>query len=252
LALRLLCITAHPDDETGSFGGALMQAHARGVETSVLCLTEGRKASHRGTAKDDDELARLRRREFAAALEVLGVDHGEVLEYPDGALTQLDFLEVTAKLVERIRRFRPQVVLTFSGDGNVNLHPDHMMVSFFTTAAFHWAGRTTPAFSQIDGLLAPYRPQKLYYSTAPFLAYRTSEETQLIPLTPASLILDLGDLAARKVEAFRRHTTQSVILDRIGPAVKKHMSREGYLLAAAPGISILSGEKDMFEGVVGD
>src|ERR1700721_846625 len=71
LPLRLMCFTAHPDDECGAFGGALMMAHQRGVETSVVCLTEGRAGSHRGNARNDDELAQLRRHEFAAALRVL-------------------------------------------------------------------------------------------------------------------------------------------------------------------------------------
>ncbi len=131
MPLRLMCFTAHPDDECGAFGGALMMAHRRGVETSVVCLTEGRAGSHRGNARTDDELAELRRQEFAAALRVLGVTHGEVLNYPDGGLMREDFPAVTTVLVERIRRFRPHVVLTFGGDGNVNLHPDHTMVSFF-------------------------------------------------------------------------------------------------------------------------
>ena len=140
MPLRLMCFTAHPDDECGAFGGALMQAHQRGVETKVVCLTEGRAASNRGSARSGDELAALRRKEFAAALRVLHVAHGEVLAYPDGKLALQDFTRVTTDLVERIRRFRPQVVLTFGGDGNVNLHPDHTMVCCFATAAFHWAG----------------------------------------------------------------------------------------------------------------
>ena len=171
-----MCFTAHPDDECGAFGGALMMAHQRGVETSVVCLTEGRAGSHRGNARNDEELAQLRRQEFAAALRVLGVAHGEVLAYPDGGLLHQDFPAVTTVLVERIRRFRPHVVLTFGGDGNVNLHPDHTMVSFFSTAAFHWAGRTNFAPEQLaDGLL-PFRAQKLYYAAAPFLAKGTRKK----------------------------------------------------------------------------
>jgi len=189
LPLRLMCFTAHPDDECGAFGGALMMAHERGVETSVVCLTEGRAGSHRGNARNDDELAQLRRQEFAAALRVLGVAGGEVLAYPDGGLLRQDFAAVTTVLVERIRRFRPHVVLTFGGDGNVNLHPDHTMVSFFSTAAFHWAGRTNFAPEQLaDGLL-PFRAQKLYYAAAPFLANPDPEEARKITLMPASLVL---------------------------------------------------------------
>ena len=108
MPLRLMCFTAHPDDECGAFGGALMLAHQRGVETSVVCLTEGRAASHRGDARSGEELANLRRQEFAAALRVLGVAHGEVLAYPDGQLAQQDFSGVTADLVERIR---PEVLI---------------------------------------------------------------------------------------------------------------------------------------------
>src|SRR5215475_16013135 len=65
--LRLLCITAHPDDEAGGFGGTLLHYAQRGVETHVLCLTPGQAATHRGGAKSDDELAQIRRREFAAS-----------------------------------------------------------------------------------------------------------------------------------------------------------------------------------------
>src|ERR1700722_2721117 len=204
-----MCITAHPDDECGAFGGALMLAHQRGVETSVICLTEGRAGSHRGTARNDDELGDLRRQEFASALRVLGVTQGEVLNYPDGGLAGLDFTAVTKVLVERIRRFRPQVVLTFGGDGNVNLHPDHTMVSFFATAAFHWAGRNNFAPEQLAAGLLPFRPQKLYYAAAPFLANPNPEEARKITLMPASLVLTSGDMKAKKLEAFMEHKSQA-------------------------------------------
>ena len=67
MAYRLMCITAHPDDECGAFGGALLMAHAAGAETTVICLTEGQAASHRGGASSSTQLAELRRSEFAAA-----------------------------------------------------------------------------------------------------------------------------------------------------------------------------------------
>jgi LmbE family N-acetylglucosaminyl deacetylase len=245
-----MCFTAHPDDECGAFGGALMQAHQRGVETSVVCLTEGRAASNRGNARSGEELAALRRQEFAAALRVLDVTHGEVLGYPDGGLAREDFTRVTTALVERIRRFRPQVVLTFGGDGNVNLHPDHTMVCFFATAAFHWAGRTNFAPWQITAGLLPYRPQKLYYGAAPFLAHADAEEAPRIPMMPASLVLQLGgELKARKFEAFQQHTTQTEMLSKIKIVVEETGGEEKYLLAAAPGLPSSPLETDMFAGL---
>jgi LmbE family N-acetylglucosaminyl deacetylase len=249
LALRLMCLTAHPDDECGAFGGALMLAHQRGAESSVVCLTEGRAASHRGDARTEDELAQLRRQEFAAALRVLGVAHGEVLAYPDGQLAQQNFISVTAVLVERIRRFRPHLVLTFGGDGNVNLHPDHTMVSCFATAAFHWAGRSNFAPEQLTAGLVPYRPQKLYYGAAPFLAYADAEEARKIALMPASLVLEVGDLKAKKLEAFMQHTTQAELLAKVKAVFEKTGGEERYLLAAARGMRSSPLETDMFEGI---
>jgi LmbE family N-acetylglucosaminyl deacetylase len=241
-----MCITAHPDDECGAFGGALMQAHARGGETSVICLTEGRAASNRGAAADDNELAQLRRQEFAAALRVLSVTHGEVLAYLDGGLARQDFLAVTTVLVERIRRFGPHVVLTFGGDGNVNLHPDHTMACFFTTAAFHWAGRDNFAPEQE---LVPYRPQKLYYGAAPFLANANEEEARKIALMPASLVLEIGDLKYKKLEAFMQHTTQADLLAKVRPVFEETGGQEKYLLAAVTGMRSSPIETDMFAGI---
>ena len=241
-----MCFTAHPDDECGAFGGALMQAHQRGVETSVVCLTEGRAASNRGKARNADELAALRRQEFAAALRVLDVAHGEVLAYPDGGLARQDFTRVTTDLVERIRRFQPQVVLTFGGDGNVNLHPDHTMVCFFATAAFHWAGRANFAPEQITAGLLPYRAQKLYYAVAPFLV---NEEIPRIALVPASLVLTLGDLKAKKIEAFQQHTTQAELLAKVKAVLERTFGEEKYLLAAVPGMRSSPLETDMFAGL---
>ena len=249
MPLRLMCITAHPDDECGAFGGALMMAHQRGVETTVVCLTEGRAGSHRGNARNDEELAQLRRQEFAAALRVLGVAHGEVLDYPDGGLLRQDFAAVTTVLVERIRRFRPHVVLTFGGDGNVNLHPDHTMVSFFSTAAFHWAGRTNFAPEQLAAGLLPFRAQKLYYAAAPFLAKADPEEARIITLMPASLVFTLGGLKAKKLEAFMQHKTQAGMFAKIKMVFEETGDEEKYLLAATRGLPSSPLETDMFAGI---
>jgi LmbE family N-acetylglucosaminyl deacetylase len=239
-----MCITAHPDDECGAFGGALMRAHQRGMETSVLCLTEGRAASNRGNAGNEEELAQMRRQEFAAALRVLDVDHGEVLTYPDGNLVGQNFFSVTADLVDRIRRFQPHVVLTFGGDGNVNLHADHTMVSLFTTAAFYWAGRSNFAPG-----LPPWSPYKLYYGAAPFLAHASPQEALSISMMPASLVLDVEDLKAKKVEAFLQHTSQGKMLAKVREAFEQTGGEEKYLLAATRGLPASPMETDMFAGI---
>ena len=138
--LRLLCVTAHPDDEAGAFGGTLLLYHERGVETSVICLTAGTAARNRGTARTDEELATLRRAEFAASCKLLNVSHSEVLDFPDSKLDRTDFYQVVGALARRMREIRPHVVLTFGMDGGLTGHVDHAMAGMFATVAFEWAG----------------------------------------------------------------------------------------------------------------
>lgn len=250
MGLRLMCVTAHPDDESGAFGGALLRAHQQGARTSVICLTDGQAARHRGDTKEGAELGRVRRTEFAAALQVLGVGEGEVLGYPDGQLAQQNFSQVALALVEHIRRLRPQVVLSFGGDGGVNRHPDHTMACLFSTAAFHWAGRALLP-GQAASAFPPYQPQKLYYSSTPFLA-ANPDEISKTALVPSSLVLDVQDLKAKKYEAFRQHTTQAPVLERAGALFDKYAGEERYLLAAGPGLHHELRETGIFAGIAED
>ena len=136
---KLLCITAHPDDECYAFGGALALAAEHGAETYVICLTDGQAATNRGDAASGADLGKMRREEFIASCEVLGVSRHELLDYQDAHLEFADFSRTACLLVERIRAFQPDIVLTFGLDGAVNTHPDHSMVSCFASTAFHWA-----------------------------------------------------------------------------------------------------------------
>ncbi|MGA7525321.1 MAG: PIG-L family deacetylase [Acidobacteriaceae bacterium] len=244
---RLLCVTAHPDDESGAFGGALLLAHRAGAETGLLCFTDGQAAHFRGTAADDAELARMRRAELDAACAALGLTRCEVLHYPDGALPEQNFLELVGVAVERIRRWRPQVVLTFGADGAVNLHRDHTMVSLVTTAAFHWAARAE-LFPESG---AAWAAQKLYWSSPPFVSVRNHPElTAAAATVPWSLELRLGALADEKLAAFGRHTSQQAVLDRVGREnVRKGMQAERYLLAAKRGIGPVAEDAGMWAGI---
>lgn len=251
MPLRLLCITAHPDDESGGFAGALLQAHDLGVETKVICLTEGRAASNRGQAQSDDELATLRRSEFAKACEILHINHGTILDYPDGDLNKADFYAVVTMLVAEIRTFRPQIVLTFGGDGGPNLHRDHIMAGLFATAAFHWANRSFFAPEHFASGLKPYAPQKLYYVATTFTVSKFTEEAAVAPRVPFSLTLDIAALKDRKQQALEVHGSQGV-LDRAGDMYEKYGHQEHYLLAAARKPELIGVETSMFEGIDDD
>ncbi|HEX4039512.1 MAG TPA: PIG-L family deacetylase [Acidobacteriaceae bacterium] len=245
---RLLVVTAHPDDESGGFGGALLRSHRDGVDTTVLCFTDGQAAHFRGDAADAAELGILRRAEMDAACKVLGVTRHMVLHFPDGELPEQNFLEMVGIVVEAIRRWRPQVVLTFGGDGAVNLHRDHTVISLVTTAAFHWAGRVE-MFAGRAGL-QPWMPHKLYYASTPFVSVRDHPELSQAPTVPWSLTLELDEeFAQRKMEAFGKHHTQQGVLERVSEHVKQAMKAERYLLAAKRGIGAVSDDAGMWAGI---
>lgn len=249
MPLRLLCITAHPDDESGAFGGALLMAHRDGVETSLLCLTDGQAAHFRGGVEDNAELGSKRRAELAAACCLLGVTRHEVLHYPDGELSSQNFYKLVGDIVARIRSLRPQVVLTFGGDGGINLHRDHTLTSAAATAAFHWSGR--PEFFP-EHHAAPHTPQKLYYASTPFVTVRGRPELSEAPTVPYSLTLNLGELTARKMEAFAKHSSQAGVLERVKDVAWKLFGTERYLLAARNGTINASDDTDIFAGVTPD
>ena len=224
MSLRLLCVVAHPDDECFAFGGALLLAADRGVETSVLCLTDGQAATHRGDAGSGEQLGAMRRAEFAASCKVLGVAHHELLSYQDAQLEFSSLSELGAELVKRMRAFRPHVVLTFGGEGALNNHPDHTTVSAATTAAFHWAGNAK-RFPELGSI---HHAQRLFYLTTNF--FLPNREPPLP--APWTHTLDVRGVFERKQEAFRQHVSQAPLMESTRAIFEEHGGEERYLLAA--------------------
>ncbi|HZU21456.1 MAG TPA: PIG-L deacetylase family protein [Terriglobales bacterium] len=242
---RLLCITAHPDDEAGNFGGTLAIYGRRGVETSVICLTAGAAARHRGAASSDGQLTALRREEFARSCRRLGVSHGEVLDYPDGKLASAQVLKVTSDLVLRIRRIRPDVVLTFGPEGGVTAHADHAMAGMFASLAFQWAGRDDRFPEQVQGGASPHRSRKLYYSTGLI----TLEGRQPVAQPPVTASIDISAVLDVKLAAFQEHTTQAPLYSIFQGAVRRHGGFEHWHLAATAEPQRAEFESDLFSGL---
>jgi LmbE family N-acetylglucosaminyl deacetylase len=218
------------------------------METHVICLTPGQAASHRGGAKSDEELAAMRRREFANACKLLKVTQAEVLDYPDAGLDRLDFFDVVGVLTQRIREIRPQVVATLGTEGAVTAHPDHSMVALFTTMAFHWAGRSNRYVKQLDAGLKPHRAQKLYYATADF----TIPDRQPVSLAPVTAIIQIGDVLETKIRAFAMHVSQRPLLPLFSDMLRRRGQIERFHLANAATPRVISIESDLFEGVTDD
>lgn len=159
--LKLLCVFAHPDDESLGCAFLLARYAAQGVETHLVTATRGERGWN-GDEKDFPglaELGRIRERELLKAARVLGIREVSFLDYIDGDLDQAPVQEAVAKITHAIRRVRPQVVLTFDPFGAYG-HPDHIAVSQFTQAAVVTAADAS--YADADGC-PPHRVSKLYY-----------------------------------------------------------------------------------------
>ena len=239
--LSLLAMTAHPDDETGSFGGTLALCAAGQVTTEVVCATRGEAARNRGSARTGEELAEMRSRELDQACELLGVSWHEIWDYPDGGLNRVGLLDLGRRLCGVIRQRRPTVVLTLGPEGGFTGHLDHVAISHFATFAFHAAGRQDffPETGQ------PYQAQRLYYATGlnPLAGYPQ------VCFSPVTVEVDIAKTFQRKLEAFQCHHTQAPLFPRFRAALERVGPTEWFHLAAASAALPPGMNHDLFAGL---
>lgn len=153
--LRLLAVHAHPDDESSKGAGSVARYSDDGVRCVLVCCTGGEAGDILNPAMDTPEiradLANVRRRELAAAAEVLGYDEVVMLGYRDsgmpgtpenehpGCFARATEIDAVGRLVAILRRERPHVVLTYPDVQDGYAHPDHLRVHVATMAAVRWA-----------------------------------------------------------------------------------------------------------------
>ena len=123
---RALVFTPHPDDAEGGCGGTVTRWVNAGARVFLVLATDGRA----GTSDPEismDELVATREQEQHDAARVMGVEEVVCLGNPDGGLE--DTREFRGQLVEAIRRFRPDVVLTTEPYPRLShAHRDHRTI----------------------------------------------------------------------------------------------------------------------------
>jgi len=174
--LRLMCVHAHPDDES-SKGAATMARYSReGVDVLVVTLTDGSRGSILNPAMDRPEvladITNVRAAEMDRAREILGVrqvflgfvdsglPEGDPLPpLPEGCFGLGDLEEQARALVRVIREHRPHVMTTYDENGGYP-HPDHIRCHEVSVAAFEAAGDP----DRFPDAGEPWQPLKLYYN----------------------------------------------------------------------------------------
>ncbi|MFN8371885.1 MAG: PIG-L family deacetylase [Anaerolineae bacterium] len=165
--LRLLGVFAHPDDEVFCAGGTFARYAAEGAEVMVVSATRGDagqiRDAHIATRRT---LGAVRTRELYESCRRLGVQHCECLDYRDGTLRDMDINILIEHITQIIRRFQPDVVITFGEDGAYG-HPDHIVISLATTKACQFAALPEQYPQQLRGGLKTHTPTRLYHSHFP-------------------------------------------------------------------------------------
>jgi mycothiol conjugate amidase Mca len=282
--LRLMAVHAHCDDETITMGGTLATYADRGVQTCVVCCTDGKLATIVDPNMPEEttrpRLAEIREGELREACSILKVDDVEFLRYGDSGMAgaptnqlpdafwMAPIDEATGKLVAEIRRFRPHVVVTYDGNGGYG-HPDHIQTHRATLLAVE-AARLVPMYRDAGD---PWRVQKLYYTAfprsqferivamakaagtePPFGETNPDEMEFLTPDADVAATIDCVDVIGRKRDALRAHHSQ-ISEDwpqlRMPDDVLKQFADEYFQLAMSH-VPVALPETDLFAGISPD
>ena len=151
--LTAMVIVAHPDDAEFSCAGTVAKWCEQGWTVYYVLATSGDKGTH-DPALTPQELAALREQEQREACRVLGVKEVIFLAYQDGFLRADD--EFRGQIVRLLRRYRPDVVLTWDGFRSGFNHSDHRAVGIAVRDAVYPAVRDHLYYPQDkdDGLEA--------------------------------------------------------------------------------------------------
>jgi N-acetyl-1-D-myo-inositol-2-amino-2-deoxy-alpha-D-glucopyranoside deacetylase len=176
----LVLTGAHPDDESFGVGGTLAQYAAAGFKVYYICGTRGEVGEvTTESMKGYASIADLRSNELKCAARALGLADVIYLGYRDSgmagsednkhpqALAMAPLEQVAVRIVEALRRLKPEVLITSDPIGGYG-HPDHIAIHNATVMAFSAAGDP----QKYPGTGPVFKPQKLYFHVFPHRIFK--------------------------------------------------------------------------------
>ena len=284
MALRLIAVHAHPDDESSK--GAATYAHyvEQGVEVLVVSCTGGERGDvlNELAARDPKsrrDLAGLRRGEMAKARDILGFEHrwlgyedsglpDEGVAVPQGCFANVP-TEISAEaLVRIVREFKPHVMITYNEQGGYP-HPDHIRCHEISKLAWDVSG-DAEAYPDAG---EPWAIGKLYYESifnpermvrvyetlrdrdpeSPLLAqFEGMMDRFMKRPTDVTTRVEVGRYFNRRDEALRAHASQvapdSSFFFWPNELQREAWPSEDYRLAASR-VATSEFETDLFQGI---
>ncbi len=180
MKLDVLAVSPHPDDVELHCGGLMIRFADLGYATGIVDMCQGEKGT-RGTVDG-------RKREAAAAAEMLGLSERMNLELPDSRIGTCETHRDT--LLGAIRRYQPDMLLV---PHEAARHPDHEATARLAREAAFLAG-----LEKIESDHPAFRPRKVVFY---FTHHRFQEPRP-------SFIVDISSAFDRKIESVKAHRSQ--------------------------------------------
>ncbi|MFX0099960.1 MAG: neutral/alkaline non-lysosomal ceramidase N-terminal domain-containing protein [Candidatus Hodarchaeota archaeon] len=213
---KILAIGAHADDLTIWAGGTLKKLSSEGNEVTCVrvcddwedCVNLSREKAIKRNLRECDN-----------AYGLLGARELIHLDYPSDYLAGEDYLELRGKIVRLIRKYKPDVVISFDLNGTDEENQDHIIVANAVNEAC-WQ-------SSFDSLYPEHFDEGLSIH-APGERYLFARNPTIV-----NFHVDISDFIDDKVQAINKHVT-----------VMKNFFHQYKLLAKANRLKIELIEKD--------
>ena len=124
-AKRVLFVQPHPDDNQIGAGGTIAYLISQGVECYELTVTDDRYAEPEYIGKEND-VQTIRQKEALAAQKKLGMKNAGFLGFADK--TDASEREISLKILEVIRKVKPDYVITADPNLATECHSDHIKI----------------------------------------------------------------------------------------------------------------------------
>ena len=198
---RVLGVFAHPDDEQTVNGLFWRAKQHDGAYTAMITATAGEAGHQVPVVARQEDLGVVRTAEALKNSFNLGVDEHEVWDYPDGGVPEADEDELVERLVDTMKRVKPDVVVGFWPESGATGHLDHMEM-----------GRVTElAIAQLAREGGSYRgPDHLVYTISPTKALETfgGEQGRLVVENQPDPEYAMSAETGKKMEGWQIHASQ--------------------------------------------
>ena len=209
LKTDILCVLAHPDDETGMASTIAYYAHGREATIANVYCTRGEGGGNMVGRHWGPSLGVLREAELDQCLDTLGVKRHYFLDQVDWAYTESaamtlekwDTEAALGELVRLIRNLQPEVILTMNPFPRAGQHGHHQAAGMLAVEAFTAAADPLrfPLQLKREGI-EPWQTRKLYF--------RGESVGQVAKIDAGIPLPDGRNAHAIAGEALRNHRSQ--------------------------------------------